>query len=300
MVQARSNVKTDTSDEEVQQLITNDDESSKKQKGIVLTSVHIAILVVLFVVWTAVLLLTRSSPSASPTQTISTSTLKTSKRSDKIPECVSSPWKTDEDLVGPCPGELKPHEAAKDIISCADACCAKAECVSWQFRQDTGCLHGPDVRLGLEQDGPPAWCHDAPPARWQGQFLKVVDEDDNSKILKDQRAEACNVKTWKPHEEEGQCFGLGALRPEEASASAQACMEACCNDKEEPPCAAWQWDNHLGCFYGPIMYGCTKTEDPVVFEPFVGRRKNQPSRTYPGEDGKPFKQRLPTLESATP
>lgn len=299
-MQARSSARTGTSDEEVQQLIGDDVDVSKKQKGILLTPGHVLILVVLNLALMAIFVLWKSaeSPPALPSSSQKGYTTSTSEKSSvavNIPECIATPWKTDEDLVGPCPGEMHPHEAAKDIASCAEACCGIKECITWQFRRDTGCLHGPDVRLGLEQDGPTAWCHDAPPARWQGQFLITVDENDNSIILKDQKTEACSTDTWKPHEEEGQCFGLGAVRPPEASASAEACMAACCNDKEEPPCHAWQWDKHLGCFYGPIMYGCTKTADPIVFEPMVGRRKNNPTRTYPGEDGKMFKQRVPTI-----
>jgi hypothetical protein len=286
MLQPRGSSSTrteDASDEEVQRFIIDDD-VTKKQQGSGLTSAHLAIIAALILALTAVLCLAKSSSPASS---------KTLKVAAAIPECIASPWKTGEDLVGPCPGELKPYEAATDLVTCAEHCCASAECISWQFRKDVGCLHGPDVRLGLETDEPEGWCHDAPPARWQGQFLEVKDEDDNSKILKDQRVEACDVKMWKPHEKEGQCFGLGDVRSKEASASAEACMAACCNDKEEPICGAWQWDKHLGCFYGNNMYGCTKTEDPTVFEPFTGRRKNQLSRSYLGPDGQPFKQRSP-------
>lgn len=202
----------------------------------------------------------------------------------KIPECLSSPWKPNEDLVGRCLGEFKPYNAAKDVISCAVACCAKSDCIAWQFR--TECEHGPDVRIGTEKDGPGTWCHDAPPAKWQGQYLIKTEADGDEKI--DRRDQACNLQTWSPREQEGQCFGLGDVR-NEASGSAEACMKACCDD---PTCGAWQWEVHLGCFYGENMYACTNTDDAIVFQPFVGRRKYQASRTYTDDAGNPVIQKF--------
>jgi hypothetical protein len=36
------------------------------------------------------------------------------------------------------------------------------------------------------------------------------------------------------------------------------------------------------------MYNCQKSEDPIAFEPFIGRRKSLASRTYTDADGKPW------------
>lgn len=199
-----------------------------------------------------------------------------------IPECASSPWKPYEDLVGTCPGDLKPFESAKSAKDCATACCATSKCTTWQFRRDVGCKHGPDVRIGMEKDGPSAYCSDTPPVRWQGQYVL---KHENQKVI-DKRA--CNTTTWNPQEQQGQCFGLGDVR-KDASATSKECMEACCADET---CGAWQWQADLGCFYGPRMFSCSKSDDPVVFEPFVGRRKFQKSRKYIGQDGKPWKQKL--------
>ncbi len=196
-----------------------------------------------------------------------------------IPECHSSPWKPDEDLVGTCPGDLKPYAQVDTAIACAEACCASNDCVTWQFRRDVGCKHGPDVRIGMEKDGPNAYCSAHPPLRWQGQF--VLSRKNGNIANDDRRVTACSTDTWDPHEQQGQCFGLGDVRSKEASKSAKDCMEACCADES---CGAWQWQEDLGCFYGKRMFSCTKSDDPVVFEPFVGRRKLQPSRTYRGTE----------------
>jgi hypothetical protein len=61
--------------------------------------------------------------------------------------------------------------------------------------------------------------------------------------------------------------------------SAQDCMTACCGDES---CGAWQFQPDLGCFYSNTMFSCQKSDDPVVFEPFVGRRKFRKERTYTG------------------
>mmetsp|Transcript_8829 Transcript_8829/g.14677 ORF Transcript_8829/g.14677 Transcript_8829/m.14677 type:complete len:311 (-) Transcript_8829:247-1179(-) len=191
-----------------------------------------------------------------------------------IPECEASPWKPDEDLVGTCPGAIKPKTGILSAIDCAAACCASEECIVFQFRADKGCLHGKDVRIGEEKDGPAAYCSDHPPFRWQGQFLK----DGKKKT-------DCSTDTWHPDEQPGQCFGLGESR-KGIKNTAEDCMKACCADEM---CGAWQFQESLGCFYSRGMHGCQKGDDPMFFESYVGRRKQLSIRTYTGKRGEPAK-----------
>eukprot|EP00532_Pseudo-nitzschia_australis_P003581 CAMPEP_0168192554 /NCGR_PEP_ID=MMETSP0139_2-20121125/18111_1 /TAXON_ID=44445 /ORGANISM="Pseudo-nitzschia australis, Strain 10249 10 AB" /LENGTH=285 /DNA_ID=CAMNT_0008115803 /DNA_START=106 /DNA_END=963 /DNA_ORIENTATION=+ len=211
-----------------------------------------------------------------------------------IPVCEKTPWKESENLVGSCPGALKHNkEASSSMEDCAVACCESEKCVSWQFRRDVGCLHGGDVRLGMEKDGTSSWCSDHPPRKWEGQY--VMRRANGAIVQNKDQTGGCSLDTWNPNEQPGQCFGLGDVkktRKNDASVridSARSCMEACC---EVEDCGAWQWQSGLGCFYHLRMHGCVDTSDPVVFEAFVGRRKLQSSRTYVDKEGNPWKQQL--------
>lgn len=150
------------------------------------------------------------------------------------------------------------------------------------------------MRLGMEKDGTPTWCNDSPPVRWRGQYLvpRVQGQDGKDVVYSDHdrgefRKKSCDLETWSPDERPGQCFGLGSKRVE-ASASDVECMKACCDD---PNCGAWQWSPEAGCYYGKWMFGCLGG-DSVMFEPFVGRRKFQQSRTYSDARGRPWQQTL--------
>jgi hypothetical protein len=204
----------------------------------------------------------------------------------QVPPCPTSPWKPDEDLRGKCPGDLKPRADAASVSRCAVTCCADPACVSWQFRRDTGCLQGGDVRLGQEKDGVRAWCSDHPPVRWQGQF--VTPRKGAKMAAAAVRAQACDEHTWNPDEEIGQCFGLGDAKPR-AGGSAAECRQACCADAK---CGAWQFNRELGCFYSKGMHGCQGGGDPVKLEPFVGRRKQLEGRGYLDKHNKPWQMQL--------
>ena len=144
-----------------------------------------------------------------------------------VPTCPSTPWKSHENLRGKC--ALNPYNIAMTMDECATSCCNDDKCITWQFRRDVGCLHGDDLRLGMEKDGPAAWCSDHKSYKWHGQNLVWKDTT---------RQLACSEKTWDPNEQSGQCLGLGDVRLE-SSKSAHDCMHACCNDET---CNSWQWN----------------------------------------------------------
>lgn len=96
-------------------------------------------------------------------------------------------WKPGDFLVGSCAGSgPKRTEASAKIKTaeeCAALCCSMPTehedrtklCISWQFRDDTGCRVGGDVRVGLEKDGVSSWCEHDPPALWYGQRVRIKD-----------------------------------------------------------------------------------------------------------------------------
>lgn len=133
--------------------------------------------------------------------------------------------------------------------------------MTWQWRADTGCMHGGDVRIGMEKDGVSAWCEVRPPAMWTGQHVG-------------KREERCRDDGWYADELQGQCFGLGDKR-QVAVDTAAGCRDACCADPKG--CGVWQWRPNVGCFYNDGGLGrCDKPETV----PFQGRRKNMPGRAY--------------------
>lgn len=215
-------------------------------------------------------------------------------------------WKPSDLLMGPCPGNAlvpalvpasgAPHPSAE---ACAAACCALRTCLSWQFRSDVGCLHGGDVRLGMEKDGVTAWCEPSPPHPWIGERLL---ERSGDAIVVDRRAAACAV-AWTEAEKplRGQCFGLGPQRHSgdagtdhawsRASESADLCRRACCAHASDPgfrsgrgACETWQWRADKGCFFGGPAT-CREVNSEIEFLPFAGRRKVTPGRTYTDQHG---------------
>uniref|UniRef100_A0A7S1TP03 Apple domain-containing protein n=1 Tax=Phaeomonas parva TaxID=124430 RepID=A0A7S1TP03_9STRA len=192
---------------------------------------------------------------------------------------VNCGWKPDEQLVGRCPkGVLYPTGAAyKDAAECAAGCCVLENCVTWQFRPDTGCLHGPDVRIGFEKEGTSKWCEADPPTPWQGQHTKLKPKEKIAESAK--HKEACDEATWDPTELQTQCLGLGDMRRGEPSKSAANCRDACCADEK---CDTWQWRADKGCFYNSKGFRCYERTSEHDFEPFQGQRKFLPDRDYSG------------------
>ena len=177
-------------------------------------------------------------------------------RSAAAPQCG---WRHGEILRGKCPGSLKSIAGVPDAAACEQSCCADAGCITFQWREDTGCRQGGDVRVGMEKDGPGAWCEPEAPAPWLGQRI-------------DAERTACARGRYNPEELPGQCFGLGPER-KSGSASAESCRDACC---ASATCKMWQFREDKGCFFGPRGHGC----DDGTWEPYYGKRKWQATRTY--------------------
>lgn len=89
---------------------------------------------------------------------LSTKLLRSS-QTTKVPECPASPWKENESLHGNCQGSaLKLNPGPKTATECASTCCDDPKCITFQYRSDTGCYQGDDVRLGFEKDGEHMLC----------------------------------------------------------------------------------------------------------------------------------------------
>ena len=184
--------------------------------------------------------------------------------------CPDTKWRNDE-LVGKCFGLQcgKDPETAKVTTAeeCEAICCYRGvlanlpsdeRCVTWQFRQNSGCCVGPAVRLGLEQAPTAHWCEPQPPARWAGRRL----------VPRGRTVGDGATCTWEEADLAGQCFGLGPVKP---PTTPEACERACCDD---PGCTVWQFEQSKGCFYGRTNQ-CTGFSE-LDLEPYAGRRKHVP------------------------
>jgi hypothetical protein len=183
---------------------------------------------------------------------------------------------TPEPLQGKC-DSIRPTTQSQQYataVECEVGCCETEPCIAYQYRSKEGCIWGlADMRLGNEKDGPSAWCEPRAPAMWVGQWIKSNDDVGVSVV-----PNACEDSGWNPNELNGQCFGLGSRRTSEdvASHTAEACRDACCADSN---CKIWQWRIDAGCFYAASGFSCMES-NPQDFEPFIGKRKVQPNRSY--------------------
>ncbi|CAB9528282.1 expressed unknown protein [Seminavis robusta] len=203
--------------------------------------------------------------SSTSTSTTSSSTQSTSTSTN------TCQWRP-EPLQGHCDGTKSTDESKlyTTAQACQTACCESPTCVTFQFRAKEGCLWGADTRVGNEKDGVTAWCEPRPPAVWQGQWIKTKQEG----VEIDG---GCSDDGWNPQELSGQCFGLGGKQDTGGANTARACRDACCNN---PTCKLWQFRRDAGCFYNNHGFNCREAADPLEFEPFIGARKVQPTRSY--------------------
>lgn len=191
---------------------------------------------------------------------------------EEAEEVLRCGWKPNESLAGFCAGNPLSHvklsggNGKASAADCSASCCLSKKCVTWQFREDTGCLQGPDVRLGMEKDGPSEWCEPTAPSPWKGEQLT-----DRHNGLPLEKVKACGDE-WNPDSLTGQCFGLGALRPN--LNSPDECRTACCADDT---CQTWQYRPDKGCFYGGWVGHCEKGNNLGAF---IGRRKLMKGRKY--------------------
>jgi len=222
--------------------------------------------------------LAAGSPSIKSVQTRKIPIRSAEEEEEEVRRCG---WKPNESLAGFCPGG--PLQPLTSIFSmgnkgtaaeCGASCCVSQTCFAWQFREDVGCLQGPDVRLGLEKDGTPEWCEPTAPSPWQGERLEF--RHDGKPTTQEK---ACGSE-WNPSSLNGQCFGLGPLRPDPSTPD--ECRKACCEDAE---CETWQFRKDKGCFYGNwVGRNCEHGND---FGAFIGRRKLDKKRSYSDNKGRP-------------
>eukprot|EP00756_Hemistasia_phaeocysticola_P006056 Hpha_TRINITY_DN13650_c0_g1::TRINITY_DN13650_c0_g1_i7::g.122520::m.122520 len=161
------------------------------------------------------------------------------------------------ELIGRCfTFGVKPRDV-ESAEQCKRRCCGAGNaCVSWQWREDVGCNLMDDTRVGPKEHGSrntDGYCEETAPAPWRGRVLLRRSGDE------------CE---WQEEELQGQCWGLGAMRPAGA-ASEEACSVACCKDD----CEIWQWREDKGCFYTDKKGHC----DPPDTKPYTGGRKVIPA-----------------------
>eukprot|EP01062_Namystynia_karyoxenos_P038923 TRINITY_DN28292_c0_g1_i1.p1 TRINITY_DN28292_c0_g1~~TRINITY_DN28292_c0_g1_i1.p1 ORF type:complete len:261 (+),score=52.69 TRINITY_DN28292_c0_g1_i1:71-784(+) len=161
----------------------------------------------------------------------------------------------DTELVGKCVAGSKKSPGVTSAEQCRRRCCgAGLECVSWQYRSDTGCLLMEDVRVGAKEHSArdtTGFCEDTAPAPWRGRVL-----------LRRNSGKGCQ---WADKLLDGQCWGLGPVR-KAGSASERACAAECCAD---PECRLYQWRQDKGCFYTHKEPRC----DQLNMVPFAGGRR---------------------------
>eukprot|EP00756_Hemistasia_phaeocysticola_P006053 Hpha_TRINITY_DN13650_c0_g1::TRINITY_DN13650_c0_g1_i4::g.122513::m.122513 len=159
------------------------------------------------------------------------------------------------ELIGRCfTFGVKPRDV-ESAEQCKRRCCGAGNaCVSWQWREDIGCSLMGDTRVGPKEhsarntDG---YCEETAPAAWRG------------RILQSRSGRTCK---WEKEELEGQCWGLGPVRPA-SSKSEKACATACCKDSS---CRMWQWRKDKGCFYAHKIGQCDRKDSKG---PYRGLRK---------------------------